>query len=187
MTEVPQPIDTKRLPQAQAAAHHYRDLLKQKADLEERLRATNSELENYAREQLPDLMDQAGIDRIGLPAQGNDAACDLTLVPYYKAVIPQNWSAERKAAAFSALTAAGHEDLIKTVITVTLPRHERRQAARILAAMEQFSVDAQVSESVHWKILTAWVKDQFERHAPLPPLDVIGAEIGRIVALKERR
>jgi len=181
------PVNAQRLTDAHAAAQLYRDLLKEKADLEERLRTVNSQLKNYMHERLPDLMDMAGIDRIGLPAQGNSAACDLTLTPFYSANIASNWSSEQRQAAFTALTEFGHENLIKTEITVELPRHERALAARILRSLERFPVSTTVHETVHHKTLTAWLKEQFEGRRPLPPLDVIGASVGRVVNLKERK
>src|SRR5262245_19471187 len=175
------------LTKAQTAAAHYRALLKEKADLEDRLQRANAELKKYSTEDLPDLMDQAGIDRIGLPSEGNLPACDLTMVPFYRALIPAEWPPDRRQAAFDALSRLGHEDLIKTDIIISLPRHERRTAMRILAMLEQFNCAPSVRENVHHKTLTAWLQEQFEGRKPLPPLDVIGASIGRVVNLKERR
>lgn len=181
------PAPTGNLTAAQAAARRYRDLQLTIANLEDQLAAHKRELRTMQFEQLPDLMDQAGVDSLGLPAEGNHPAFDLKLVPFYQASIPAEWSPARREAAFKALSDLGHEDLIKTDITISLPRQERQTALRIIAALEQFQVTPQIRESVHHKTLTAWLQEMFEARNPLPPLDVIGATIARIVKVKERR
>jgi hypothetical protein len=132
-------------------------------------------------------MDDAGIDHIGLPAEGNRPAVDLELRPYYRAHIAANWPEEKREAAFQALRDAGHGDLIQYEISVRLSREEHQLAYSIIEALrDQFQIHPEIKESVHWKTLTAWLQSQFEDHKPLPPLEVIGADIGRVAKFKER-
>lgn len=157
-------------------------------DLEERLEAAKRRFDYMQFEQLPDMMDSVGLDRIGLPATDNRPAADLVLKPYYRASIPVAWSPERQAEAFAALTELGHDHLIKTVIHISLLRGEHELVAKILTLLrEHFNIHADVRESVHAATLTAWLRTQFEAHKPLPPLDVIGAVVGRIAQIRERK
>jgi hypothetical protein len=158
------------------------------ADLEARLATTKANLNRLYHETLPDLMDAAGIDHVGLPAEGNKPAVDLTLEPFYRANIAAAWPEEQRDAAFNALRQLGHDDLIKTEITTRFTREERALALRVLDTLRvQFGLDPALKENVHPQTLTAWLREQFEAHNPLPPLDVIGATIGRIAKFKERK
>jgi len=158
------------------------------ADLEARLQQTKSNLNKLYHETLPDLMTEAGIDHIGLPAEGNRPAVDLTLEPFYRANIAASWPEEQRELAFSALRDLGHDDLIKTEITTRFSRDERSLALKVLDVLrQQFNLTPALKENVHPQTLTAWLREQFEANNPLPPLDIIGGTIGRIAKFKERR
>lgn len=178
-------VSTATLSAAALKAQQARDLELEIADLEERLASCKAQLHNIFRVEMPELMDQAQTDRIGIPADGNRPAYDLRLSPYYKANIAANWSEERRQAALNSLTELGHQDLIKTQITITLPRDQRSKAQDLLKQLASFHPEIQ--ETVHWRTLTAWLQEQYERGNPTPPLDVIGAEVGRVVKMTERR
>jgi hypothetical protein len=157
-------------------------------DLEARLAQQKANLHRLYSETLPDLMDEAQVDNIGLPAKGNLPAVDLTLEPFYRANIAASWSDEKRQAAFDALTNLGHEDLIKTSLQVDFSRTERQQAMKVYRMLkEQFDLHPALRENVHFQTLTAWLREQWEAHKPLPPLDVIGATVGRVAKFKERR
>jgi hypothetical protein len=156
-------------------------------DLEERLSQTKRNLIRLTTETIPQAMDEAGIDRIGLPASGNLPAVDLTITPHYSANIWASWPPEKRKAAFDALTELGHGDLIKTEITTTFRRDQRDEALSLQRHLiDTYNLNPTLQESVHSKTLTAWLREQYERGNPLPPLDVIGAFIGRIAKFKER-
>lgn len=172
---------------AQAAAQHLLSLRARIASLEESLSEAKAEFNDYQFNKLPDLMDQAGIDRFGLPAQGNEPAYDIRLTPYYRANIAADWPEEKRKDAFNALTDFGSEDLIKAEVIVALPRGEKSKALELIKLLEAEGVHPSLKENVHWQTLTAWLKEQFEAGNELPPLDVIGAQVGRIATLKERK
>jgi hypothetical protein len=155
-------------------------------DLEERLAAARNELNALQFETLPTILDSLGVDRLGVPAHDNMPAFDLTLLPYCKAVIPASWPPEKRAAAFTALTEFGHEDLIKTEIVTALPRGQHALAQQIVAAIRERGAEPQVDEAVHHGTLTAWLSSRLAAHQPVPDLETIGASVGRIVKLKER-
>jgi hypothetical protein len=101
-------------------ASRARSLEQEKADLEERLKATNKELNELYFRTLPDVMDEAGVGSIALPADGNNPPVELKAQPYYAANIAAGWPQERRQAAFDWLDQHGHGDLIKTEVTVRL-------------------------------------------------------------------
>lgn len=171
----------------QGEASRARDLEAAIADAEERLRALNASLNEIYHKTLPDMMQAAGIDTIGLPASGNLPAMDARLVSFYSASIAASWPIERRQAAFAALTKLGHEDLIKTTVEISFPRDQRAKVKKFLAGLKKQKLSAEVSEAVHSGTLKAWLKEQVEGHRKLPPLDVIGASVGQVVKLKERK
>jgi hypothetical protein len=180
-------ITTATLNAVTRKAHEARDLELEAEDLERRLKDTKQALRSIYHEELPTLMDQAQTDRIGVPAEGNMPAYDLRLSPFYRAVIPANWSPEQRANAFQALTDLGHADLIKTEVTIMLPRERREDYHKLTDALAALNLTPDIKETVHWKTLTAWLQEQFEHGNPLPPLEAIGAEVGRVVKMTERK
>ena len=126
--------------------------------------------------QLPDLMDSKKIEAFtvdGVPFKVDN---------YYKASIPSdnpdpghNWLEEH-----------GHGDLIKNTIVVTLPKDSEEMAKEIEDYVRQRYQQAIVERKrqVPWASLTSWLKELWESPDPekvLPPLDIMGATVGRIV------
>lgn len=155
--------------------------------LEERVRDLKKRLETIYEEDLPILMDEAGVDRIGIPAHGNLPAMDAKLSPFFSANIAANWDAERRNAAFRWLEANGSGDLIKTEVAVAFPRGKHEEAKSLAEELSAKGIAPTFKETVHSQTLTAWLREQLESGAELPPLETIGGYIGRIVSLKPRK
>lgn len=160
----------------------------QKADLEEQARDLYKQISEIKFHTLPELMSAAGVDRWGLPAQGNQPAADLMLKPYYKANIAESWSDDEKTAAFTLLDTKGHGDIIKNRFVIDLPRGEKEAAALVRGLLEDNGIDFIETMSVPWKSLTALVREQTEDRNPFTPaeLNILGATVGRIADIKER-
>lgn len=176
-----------RLEALRGMVRRARDLEERKAELAEELRLVGEELERLYFTDVPDLMDEVGVDRVGLQAEGNHGATDATAQPFYSANIAASWPEERRRAAFSWLEGNGHGDLIKTEVVVKFPREARARAIKFAAQAEKSGLSPVVRESVHSQTLTAWLKEQVEQHGEMPPLDVVGGFVGRVVRLKERK
>ena len=172
---------------ARAMAALLRDKMREAQDLRERLSALNAEINDIQHAQLVDLMQEAGTDHLGLPAQGNLPACDAKMRPYYHANIAADWEPERRQAAFAWLDSAGHGDLIKTAITVLIPRDDRAMALSIQHYLEQCNAQHTVQLDVPWNTLTAFVREQVEKYHRTPPLETLGATVGQVVKLKVRK
>lgn len=166
-----------------------RDNARQIADLETRLKELGEAQVKLTQRTLPDLFNEVGIDQLGIPAEGNLPAYDAKLTPFYHANIAADWPEEKQAAAFDYLAAkgTGGEDLIRTVITVSLGKGEHKTAQKVIAGLKKSGIAYTVKQAVPWNTLTAWVKEQIEKHQTTPKLDLIGATVGDVVKLKERK
>jgi hypothetical protein len=164
-----------------------RDLDREIADLEARAKEAKGQVLELKQRTLPDIYDEVGIDNLGLPAEGNLPAYDCKLEPYYHASIGTDWESERRVKAFNYLEEVNAGDLIKSVYIVAVPRGKRKVAIAVQKALEKLNVEFSTDLSVPWNTLTAWVKEQIEKKNTTPNLDVLGATVGRVVKLKERK
>jgi len=161
----------------------HRDLQKRIADLEEQLSEAKKTRYKMEMRELPEMFYEVGVDRIGIPEEGNHPAYDAVLQPYYHANIP----ADQRDQAFEWLQEKGHGDLIKTVVKVELGLRQREVARKVESMLEKLGVDYSRDLGVPWNTLTAWLKEQIEKHQEIPPLTMLGATVGNIVKLKERK
>jgi hypothetical protein len=69
-------------------------------------------------------------------------------------------------------------------LTLPFNREERKKAVSVKEALEKKGLEVSVKENVHSATLTAWLKEQVEKHHTIPELDKIGGTIGRVVTLK---
>lgn len=156
-------------------------------DLEEQVSLLKKQLDRIYKEELPSLMDEAGVDSLGIPASGNHPAFDAKLSPFYSANIAASWDAERRAQGFRWLEENGHGDLIKTEVAVSFARGDHEEAKKLLHELSAKGVKPSLKESVHAQTLTAWLREQVESGGEIPPLEKIGGYIGRVVNLKPRK
>lgn len=157
------------------------------AALEERLKQLTSELQTLQMETLPDNFDVLGISSITLEAEGNLPAFVASMKPFYRANIAANWPEAKRAEAFEVLTNAGGGDLIKSVVMIAFPKERRDEASALVEELRKRKFAAQCQESVSWQTLTAWLKEIVESGDTIPPLEPLGATVGRKVSLKEKR
>lgn len=172
------------------AAIEARDCSQELIDAEERVKVLKQKLNNLYQKILPDMMDEAGVDHIGLAAEGNSPAIDFKLRPFYSAAIASKWDDRKKAEAFDYLESVGASDLIKTQITINLPKGETEMANDILKMLSEIDVMANISQTVHPQTLTAWLRELVETNNTIPSqsdLEKIGGTVGRVVKPVERK
>jgi hypothetical protein len=172
---------------ARALAVALRDKMREAQDLKERLAALNAEINDIQHAQLVDLMQEAGTDHLGLPAQGNLPACDAKMRPYYHANIAADWEPEKRQAAHDWLEREGHGDILKATVRVQFGRRDLAAARELEAELRSMGLHPDVQVDVPWSTLTAWLKEQVEKYHRTPPLDLLGAKIGSVVKITERR
>jgi hypothetical protein len=172
-----------------AAAAAARDLEIQKQSLKERLSEVDYQLRTLYWRTLPDMMQSAGVDQVGVAAQGNLPAYDLTLEDHVSANIGVTWTEEKRNAALRWLEDNGHGDLIQTRVIADFPREERAAAAAFAEntlGCAGGKVEVSVAETVNPMTLRAWLRREMRAGRQLPPLDLIGAAIARVAKLKKR-
>jgi len=173
-----------RLEEVREAAKRLRDLALSAASLEERLKQIREQKRNIEMQELPDLFDTAGVTSITLAAEGNLPEYTCKVSPYYHANIRADWPPQKKEAAFTWLRDHGSGDLIKQVFTIELGMGMDKQAKAIQAALNKLKVKYNQEQSVPWNTLTSFVKEQIEKHQETPPLETLGATVGRIAKIK---
>lgn len=179
---------TTSLEKIEVAASRARDLEKEIEDLQNTLKEKNVELYGLYHVTLPDLMVEASVDHIGLPAKGNLPAVDAELKPYYSANIAASWPEERRAAAFEYLIKLKAGDLIKTDVIASYGRGKVQDARKLAQSLaKKKGVSAVMKQAVHANTLTAWLKESVERNNFTPNLELIGGAVGSVVKLKARK
>lgn len=184
-----QAIPSDMLKKLTAKARELRDTELEIETLNERLKEASARQYAIEHEELPELMMEAGTDHIGIPADGNMPAMDLKLKPFYSANIAAAWEPERRDAAFNYLTDEGAGDLIKTEITLKVPRELRDKVPQLLSKLEKASpsgVSIETKEAVHSATLKSWLKEKSEAGEEVK-LDLIGGSVGTVVTTKPRK
>lgn len=131
---------------------------------------------------LPDFMDEKRIEDFSVDGK------KFEVKPYFKASIPSddpdpghNWLEEH-----------GYGDIIKNTIVITLPKDSEDMAKEIEDTIRQRYQQAVVERkrAVPWASLTSWLKELWTSEDPekvLPPLDIMGATVGRVVKVSEKK
>jgi hypothetical protein len=171
-----------------------RERMRETRDREQRIRDLKSVLAEEAKAVndmkltiLPEMFARAGIDNLGLPAEGNNPPYDFKLRQFTHASIGADWDDERREEAFKVLTANGGADLIKTEIVINIPRELRALAKKVLSALKPFKgIEVETNLSVPWNTLTAFVKEATQKRGLILPLEKLGATQGMMVEWKER-
>lgn len=135
--------------------------------------------------ELPDLFDKVGVDHVGV--SDDSGKYDAILKPYYRANISADWPDDQRSEAFKWLDDNGHGDLIRSVITIELGRGDVKLAKAVGNYLDKRGIPYQQRLGVPWQTLTAFLKEQIEDVGTIPPLDILGATVGKIVILKDRK
>lgn len=172
----------------QSLAANARDLELEIEQGELSIKEKKAELQNHYRSLLPDLMDQVGVDVIGVPQQGNKPGKDFRLRPYFSASIAARWPDEKKKEAFAVLKAHKADSLIKTEVSAKLPKGSLKVAKQLIDAANKLGIAASMKESVHSGTLKAWLKEIYDKGQSLTQseLEKIGGSVGRTCQPKDR-
>lgn len=175
-----------RLETIRSVLRHARDTELNIASLEERLREERGVLLELQHETLPSLFQEVGIDRLGLEPEDNTPGYDCALSDYYKAAISATWPQDRQDAGFDYLEEVGSGDLVKHQFAVLLPQGSEELARKLDKALQKLGVEYEQRRAVSWNTLTSWLKEQCLA-GTVPELEKIGATVGKIVKLKQRK
>jgi len=149
--------------------------------LEEKLKEEKKKLNKLIHEDMPSLFMSTGVDRVGM------GKYDLVMQNYYHANIAADWPEDRREAAFQWLEDNKHGDIIRLVVSVSFGRDEYQKAQECVDTLRADGFRPTIQKNVPWTTLTAWLKEQVEKYNRLPPIDLLGATVGKVVKLMERK
>jgi hypothetical protein len=165
----------KQLGDIKALASRAEDMKAEIDALEAALKDTKAELRLLLSRELPEAMDAAGLAEFKT-TKGRT----LKVKDDVHGSVP----VANKAAFHEWLTAHGHGDLIKNVLSANLGRGQDNMAAAIADSIkEQFGVEVTQKQDVHAQTLGAFVREQVAAGHDLPG-DLLSLHIGRIVEIK---
>ena len=139
------------------------------ARIEAELTRAREALTDIAERQLPELMDEFGLETFK-----TRSGLNIKIKEIIRASIPK----ARAASAFAWLKEHGHAAMIKRVLSVSFGKGEDEQAEELL---EQLSSEYEIDDkaSVHPQTLSAWVKEKLERGDEIP-LELFGVHRQRV-------
>ncbi len=155
-------------------------------EMEQGLEAMKANRKKLLTQEIPDLMAEVGTNVFGIP----DSDYECRVIPYYHASVKE----PDLPAAVKWLDDNGHGDLPKRTLSVEFNKEDKEVALRIFQRVQQMLAEENVIErtnismkfAIHWKTLTAFVREQVERGAALP-LATLGATIGQTAKFEKRR
>ena len=156
-----------------------RDLYLQKADLEYQLKTNGEKIQDVERHELIDLFDNAGISSIAVDADGNHPAFVAKRSTVYGAKIPD----ERNKEALNWFEAAGHGDLVKSLIVIMFGMQEHSERLRVMKLLTDAHVQYGTKDSIHHMTLKAFVKTELQAGHVIP-MDLLGAYVFDEVKIK---
>lgn len=175
----PEAASAPTLERMQQLAAEVNDIDERIAKNEARIAELNERRRVIVENELVEMMDKAHVQMI--QAGGRI----FKPQPYYKAVIPV---AEQDHPGFTWLEEHEAGDLIKNQVIATFPRGTEEEAEAAVTLMRERFQMATVEKrrDVHHMTLTKWLREMHESGDPnkiMPPLDVIGGTIGRVVKI----
>lgn len=177
-----------KLATLQLYAEKARDLELEIASLNETITERKEQLRTLQTNDMPSLMDELRLDRIGVAPSGNKPGIDYKLVQQISASISSKWPTEKRQIAFDLLKKMKADSLIKTEVSAKLPKGNLALAKQLVAAAKKLKVTADLTQSVHAGTLTSWLKEIYAGGQSLSQndLEAIGGYVGRVVKAEER-
>lgn len=173
-----------KLTKVRAEISKLRSLEFEANSLSERQSEIANDVRQIKEKTLIDLFDDAGVNKLGIDADGNLPPYEVELGEYYKANIPE----ENKSEAFAHLRKIGHEDLIKTTFTIEFGLRDAKAADRFRRSLEKADVIFAEKNGVPWNSLTAWFKlEHKKKPLPIKVMALLGATVGRVAKVVKQK
>lgn len=178
------PVSQDKLDRIRKKIIELRNLEKERSDLEEQVAEKGKAIREIKVNDLVALFDQAKVDNVGIPEEGNLPAYNMEVGWYYKANIgtPDDPKVDDYGKAIAYIQK--HEpDMLKTSYVVEFGLREDKKRKAFEALLKKNKIDYSSSFGVPWNTLTAWVKEQIEVKKKSPPLKLLGATVERVAKL----
>ena len=152
-----------------------RNIEQQIEDAENHLKALKSEKHRLSVENIPQLMDEMGVERLDV-----DGA-----VVERKMIVSASIPVARKEEAFAWLRDNGLDDIIKNDIIVSFGKGEDNVAGDVVGLLQDRGFDPKTKTHVHPSTLKAFVKERVEDGKPID-LDMFGAFISNTAQIRRK-
>lgn len=163
-----------------------REIEIERADLEDRLRGLGERSRLIREKELVDIMDAARVPSVTIEAEGNKPRMTIEIGPYYHANIAADWEPDRKQKSFGWLDRY-HPGLLRNTYTIDFGKDSRKTQKLLEKFLRQNDIPFSNEFGVPWNTLTAFVREQIEHYKKTPPLDLLGATVGRVAKIKKEK
>ena len=166
------PKEGKRL---SSLVNQLNQVTKEVQDAEDHLKILKAQKQKISFEQIPEVMDEMGIDRLDV-----DGAT-VSLKSFVSASIP----VDKKDEAYAWLRENGYDDIIKNDLTLSFGRGEDNVAKDLMFDLDQRGFHPESKTHIHSMTLKAFVKDMVEKGVKID-LDLFGAFVARTAVVKRK-
>jgi hypothetical protein len=163
----------------------FRDLNIANEDLEAQIEKNKERLQALRDRELVELFDTAKITSLTLEAVGNYPAFTVEIGDYYHANIAADWEPERREKAFAWFRREGHDDVLRNTVIVSFGKKTAKAQRALVAFLRKNKMVYTNEYGIPWNTLTAFVKEQIETYKRTPPLELLGATVGRVAMIKK--
>jgi hypothetical protein len=156
------------------------------AELEERRSRLSARKLELTNKEIVDVMDGAGVPSLTIEAEGNLPRFEVEVGPYYHANIAVDWEPQRRSRAF-AWIARYHPGMLRNTFTIDFGKNTRKVQKELEAWLTKRKIKFSNEFGVPWNTLTAFVREQIEEYEKTPPLELLGATVGRVAKIKKQK
>jgi regulator of replication initiation timing len=168
-------VDTQTGSQLSQLVRNLRNVEQQIEDAENHLKALKSEKHRLSVENIPQLMDEMGVERLDVDG----------VTVERKMIVSASIPAARKDEAFSWLRENGLDDIIKNDVTCSFGKGEDNIAGDVVGLLQERGFDPKTKTHVHPSTLKAFVKERVTDGKPID-LDMFGAFISNAAQIRRK-
>ena len=169
-------VDTDKVKSISELCNRLLDLQEQARRIEENLKSKNDEIRVLSEQEIPNLMQEAGVSEFKL-ADGSS----VSIKPFYAAKIPVSKTDE----AFQWLTGNGYGDLIKNTVSLNFGKSEDNLANSLVEDLKSKGHNVSQKKKVEPQTLKAFVKEAIQNGQNVP-MDLFGIYISNKTTIKTK-
>ena len=169
-------VDTDKVKSISELCNRLLDLQEQARRIEENLKSKNDEIRMLSEQEIPNLMQEAGVSEFKL-ADGSS----VSIKPFYAAKIPVSKTDE----AFQWLTGNGYGDLIKNTVSLNFGKSEDNLANSLVEDLKSKGHNVSQKKKVEPQTLKAFVKEAIQNGQNVP-MDLFGIYISNKTTIKTK-
>ena len=168
-------VDTQTGSQLSQLVRNLRNVEQQIEDAENHLKALKAEKHRLSVENIPQLMDEMGVERLDVDG----------VTVERKMIVSASIPAARKDEAFSWLRDNGLDDIIKNDVTCSFGKGEDNIAGDVVGLLQERGFDPNQKTHIHPSTLKAFVKERVESGKPID-LDMFGAFVANAAEIRRK-